>query len=112
MAAFLELGTLRTPTSLDEFLHAIRTGGPSQVNIQREGDDIHWSEQHHGECVCPFVRRGVVRLDPKLCLCGAHWVKHLFATVAKTDVEIDILDTVATGAQNCNFRISVKVPAG
>ncbi|HEX7406111.1 MAG TPA: hypothetical protein VF515_00535, partial [Candidatus Binatia bacterium] len=67
VGAFLKLSDLRIPMELDEFLHAMRTAGPSQVDIQRQGDVIDWIEQHHGECVCPFVRRKVVRLDPKLC---------------------------------------------
>ncbi len=112
VAAFLELGTLRAPTSLADFLEQIRIAGPSQVEIRRDGDVIYWSEQHHGECVCPFIRRGVVRLDAKLCLCGAHWVKELFATAARTEVDVDILQTAATGAQNCDFRTTLKGTGG
>jgi hypothetical protein len=110
VGAFLELGTLRTPMSLDAFLDAMRIAGPSQIDIEREGNVIHWSEQHDGQCVCPFVRRGVVRLDPKLCLCGAHWVKELFRTVTHTEVDVEILETAATGARNCSFLITVQGP--
>jgi hypothetical protein len=108
VGAFLQLGTLPNVMPLDAFLQAMRTAGPSKIDIQQEGDVIHWTEQHNGECVCPFVRRGVVRLDPKLCICGAHWVKCLFETVAQTRVDVETVETVATGAQNCCFRITVK----
>jgi len=111
VGAFLELGTLRAPLSLDAFLDAMRIAGPSQVSIEREGNVIHWSEQHEGQCVCPFVRRGVVRLDPKLCVCGAHWVKELFRAVTGTEVDVEILDTAAGGAKNCSFLITVRGPA-
>ena len=111
VGAFLDLGTLRqVPMSLDDFLLAMRTGGPSQIEIQRQGDVILMKELHGGECVCPFVRRGVVRLDPKLCMCGAHWVQCLFEIVARTRVEVETLDTVATGDQNCCYRVTVKGP--
>ncbi len=93
---------------LDSFLDAMRTAGPSQVEIRREGDVIHWTELHGGQCVCPFVRRRVIRLDPKLCICGAYWVKHLFETVANTPVEVETVETAATGAENCRFRITIK----
>ncbi len=111
VGAFLELGTLRTPMTLDEFLEAMRTAGPSRIEIQREGNVIHWTELHEGKCVCPFVMRNVIRLDPKLCICGAHWVKVLFETVAQTQVDVQMVETAATGAKNCCFRVTVKEPA-
>jgi len=112
VGAFLELGTLQTPLPLDDFLRAVRTAGPSQIEIQRHGDVIEWTEVHHGECLCPYVKRGVVRLDPKLCICGAHWVKYLLEVVTGTEVDIETVETVATGAQNCRFRITVKEAVG
>ena len=112
VAAFLNLSDLRVPMTLDDFLQAMRIAGPSKVDIRRDGDRIEWIEQHQGECVCPFVRRKVVRLDPQLCICGAHWVQRLFETVAHTKVEVETVETAATGAQNCHFRIRVIAPDG
>ena len=106
--AFLKLSALPIPMEIDAFFETMRIAGPSQIDIQRDGEVIRWTEQHHGECVCPFIKRGVVRLDPKLCVCGAHWVKVLFETVTQTRVDIEMLETVATGAQNCCFVIRVK----
>jgi hypothetical protein len=108
LAAFLKLSALPTPMELDAFLRAMRTAGPSQVDIQREGDTILWTELHRGQCVCPFVRREVIRLHPKLCICGAYWVKYLFRSVANTEVEVETLETVASGAENCRFRITLR----
>lgn len=108
VGAFLKISNLRVPMALDDFLQAMRIAGPSLIEIRRDGDLIEWVEQHQGECVCPFVRRKVVRLDPKLCICGAHWVQHLFETVAQTRVAVETLETAATGAQNCHFRIRVQ----
>ena len=111
VAAFLDLTGLPHPMSVDDFLRAMRTAGPSQIEIQREGDVIHWTELHYGECVCPFIRRGVVRLDAKLCVCGEHWVRQLFQTVAGVAVDVETIETVATGSQNCRFRITLKSDA-
>lgn len=108
VGAFLELGTLKAPMSLDDFLQRIQIAGPSKIEIQREGNIIHWDEQHQGECVCPFVRRGVVRLDRHLCRCGAYWVKYLFEAVAQTAVDVDLVSSVATGSRNCSFVIKVR----
>jgi predicted hydrocarbon binding protein len=106
--AFLKLSDLHSPMALDDFLKAMRIAAPSKIEIQRDGDVIEWIELHQGECVCPFVRRKVVRLDPKLCICGAQWVQHLFETVAHTRVEVETVETVATGAQNCHYRVRIK----
>jgi predicted hydrocarbon binding protein len=106
--AFLKLSDLRGPMALDDFLKAMRIAGPSKVEIRRDGNVIEWIELHEGECVCPFVRREVVRLDPKLCICGAHWVQYLFESVADTRVEVETVETVATGAQNCHYRVRVQ----
>ena len=107
--AFLDLGLLPRTLSLDEFLRRMAIAGPSKIDIARDGNTIRWTEQHHqGQCACPFVKREVIRLDPKLCICGAQWVKLLFKRVADTDVDVEIGDTVATGAPNCCFRITIK----
>lgn len=110
MSAFLKLTDLPAPLELDRFLEAMRTAGPSPIDIQREGDIILWTERHRGECVCPLVRRKVIDLHPKLCLCGASWVRQLFRVAAGTEVEVETLETVATGAQNCRFRIRIRGP--
>ncbi len=111
VGAFLEFADLSPSMALDDFLQAVRTAGPSPIDIRRDGDVIEWVERHEGECVCPFVRRKVVRLDPKLCICGAHWVQQLFAAVAQTPVEVETVATAATGSQNCHFRIHIKGPS-
>jgi len=107
-SAFIDLAGLPVPMDLDAFLDRMRISSPSQLEIQREGDVIHWTEVHHGECVCPLIRRKVIRLDPKLCMCGAYWVKDLFERVAGTHVEVETMETVATGAENCRFRVTVQ----
>jgi hypothetical protein len=111
VAAYLDLTKLPSPMDLDSFLETMRTTGPSQVDIHREGDVINWTERHQGQCVCPFVRREVVRLAPPLCNCGSYWMQYLFQAVTKTDVEVEMLETVATGSQDCCFRITVKSEA-
>lgn len=107
VAAFIDLSSIDVPMDLGAFLEHMRTSGPSQVDIQRDGNVIHWNELHKGECVCPLIRLDVIRLDPKLCVCGAQWVKRLFKVAAGTDVEVETVETAATGAQNCSFRITV-----
>lgn len=104
-AAYLQLYGLPETMDLDEFLARIRYTGPSQIDIRRDGDVIDWVELHPDGCVCPLVKRGVIRLDQKLCVCGAAWVRYLFEKVANTPVDVETVETIATGAENCHFRI-------
>ncbi|MFQ5472414.1 MAG: hypothetical protein ACE5FA_05975 [Dehalococcoidia bacterium] len=106
-SAFIDLAGLPVSMELAAFLDRMLISSPSQLEIRREGDVIYWTEVHHGECVCPLIRRDVIRLNQKLCLCGAHWVKDLFERVADTRVEVETVETVATGADNCRFRITI-----
>ena len=108
VSAFVDLTGLSVPMSLDSFLEKMQTSGPSKVRLERDGDVILWTELHQGKCVCPLVTRDVISLNPKLCICGAYWVKHLFKTVANTEVDVETIETVAHGAENCRFRITVK----
>jgi len=108
VSAFIDLTSMSVPMELDAFLDRMQTSGPSKVLIKRDGDVILWTELHQGKCVCPLVTRDVIPLDPKLCICGAYWVKHLFKTAANTEVDVETLETAAQGAENCCFRITIK----
>jgi predicted hydrocarbon binding protein len=107
-AAFIDLADLRGPMPLDQFLERMRISGPSKVEIHREANVILWDEQHDGQCMCPFVRRQVIRLDRRLCICGAQWVKYLFENVANTPVDVDMVSSAATGARNCSFVVRIR----
>lgn len=111
VSAFIDLTSMDVPMEVDAFLEHMRSSGPSQVDIQRDGNVLHWNELHKGECVCPLIRLDVIRLDPKLCRCAEQWVKGLFKTVTGTDVEVETVGTAATGAQNCSFRITLPPSA-
>lgn len=109
-AAFLGLVGFTERMEVDEFLARIRVSGPSQIEIRRDGDVIDWTELHAGQCVCPLVKRGAIRLDRKLCLCGAGWVKYLFEPVTEVPVDVETVETVAAGSMNCRFEVRLKPP--
>jgi hypothetical protein len=53
------------------------------------------------------VRQGAVRLDPKLCICGATWVRLLIERHARREATVALVESVATGAQDCVYRIEL-----
>jgi hypothetical protein len=108
VAAFLDFTGLPSRVSLEDLADAVRDVEPLGADIERRGDVIRWTGNQRGECACPMVRRGVIRLDPKLCDCSKHWVKHLFDRITHTPVSVEIIETVATGGSACRFEITLR----
>lgn len=108
VAAFLDFTGLPSPMRLESFRDAMRDADPLGGDIRQEGNVIHWTGNQRGQCACPLVRRGVIRLDPKLCVCSTYWVKYLFDKVAHTPVDVEIVETVATGGHACSFKITLR----
>jgi hypothetical protein len=109
--AFVALADIPPDLDFDTFLERMKISGPSRVRVESAGDDeLLWTELHEGECVCPHVRQQVIRLDPKLCLCGETWVRLLIERHARRRAEVSLVESVATGAQNCVYRIRLLDP--
>lgn len=109
--AFLALADIPAELDFDAFLERMRTSGPSPVRVERtRPDELVWTELHRGECVCPHVRQGVIRLDPRLCLCGETWVRLLVERHARRRADVTLVESVATGAENCVYRIRLGEP--
>ena len=106
--AFLDFSGVPSRMSLDDLPDALRDAEPLGGEIERKGGVIRWTGNQRGECACPLVRKGVIRLDPKLCDCSKHWVQHLFDRVAHTPVNVEIIETVATGGSACSFEITLR----
>jgi hypothetical protein len=106
VAAFLDLAGLPTPMDLDSFRRAMRDAQPIGAEIRKEGNVLHWTQNQRNQCVCPLVQRRAVRLDPKLCVCSAYWVRYLFEEIGHTPVRVEIVETVARGGQTCRFKIT------
>lgn len=104
--AFTELSDLPPDLDFESFLERMRTAGPSKMELTRLGpDEFVWTELHEGRCVCPHVRLGTIPLDRRLCLCGETWVRLLVERHARRPAAVTVLESVATGSQNCVYSI-------
>lgn len=111
VSAFVALTDIPAHLDFDAFLERMRLSGPSPVTVERvNSEELVWTELHRGECVCPYVRQGVIRLDPKLCLCGETWVRLLVERHARRRAQVSLVESVATGAENCVYRIRLGEP--
>lgn len=109
-ARFLRLVDLPPDLDLDGFLARMERVGPGRIRIERNGPEILWREEHEGQCACPLVRREIVPLNDRLCLCAAFWLKGLIETFYRRPVTVELVETIASGASGCTFRIRLQQP--
>jgi hypothetical protein len=105
--ACIELFAIPADLDLEGFLEHMKLGGSGKVDIQRDGDVIVFDEHRGGECMCPLVKRAVIRLEPALCGCGVHWIRMLFERHTDRPVSVELIDSVAQGSRNCRYRITL-----
>lgn len=111
MQAFVALHDIPPDLDLDGFLERMKTAGPGRVRIDRlGGGEFLWTELHEGACVCPHVRQNIIPLDAKLCLCGETWVRLLVERHARRHARVSLVESVATGARDCVYRIVLGAP--
>ncbi len=109
--AFVTLAEIPADLDFQAFLERMRISGPSKVELERiSEDELLWRELHRGECVCPHVRQQVIPLDPKLCICGATWVRVLVERHARRAATVTLVESVATGSANCVYRVALGEP--
>ena len=90
---------------IDSFISLLRSLEGGVREVKREGNVIT-CKLKHGECVCPLVTDGTVELSPELCSsCGTNFFAHLFGKVVGKEVRVDLVESVATGARACVFKI-------
>jgi predicted hydrocarbon binding protein len=74
----------------------------------KEGDVIIY-EFKPEQCECLLVSEGIVKLTPRLCsACFTNWLEYMFETVSKRAVRAELIESLATGASKCAFRIRLE----
>ena len=58
-----------------------------------------------GECGCPLVRAGLLKLSPTLCSCSRGWVEAVFETVLGRPVEVELGQAIGRGDPVCEFVV-------
>jgi len=61
------------------------------------------------KCECLLVEEGIIPLTPKLCSsCFTNWLEYQFQTMTGRKVRAELVESLATGADRCVFRIWLK----
>lgn len=91
-----------TTDGLDDFVHRINGYGMDWY-IQ-DGDLI----TNYKECSCHMLEK-VDKLETKTwCYCTIGFMKELFAHVFEEDVDVELLQAIKMGDEQCLFKISKK----
>jgi predicted hydrocarbon binding protein len=69
---------------------------------RQEGNAAHVV---YPRCLCHLVAKGPERLPDTYCLCSRGWLKEMFEAVVRSPVEVELLDTVKRGADQCSFTV-------
>lgn len=60
-----------------------------------------------GECGCPLVRTGLIKLHPVQCYCSQSMMETIFSRVSKRPVEVRINRSIGRGDDACDFLIKL-----
>jgi len=59
-------------------------------------------------CHCPRVRRAVaeeVEVPASHCLCGAGFYRHIWESILRRSVTVEVVETVCSGGDRCTFTV-------
>lgn len=109
-AEFLEKARqLRACTpDLQAFLSKLQETGFAGKPLTMEGDTIHGVFGYR-RCLCPWPGKATRHSSLTWCYCCQGHLKWLYEGVLGQNVDVDLYETVLTGADDCRYRVR---PAG
>ncbi|MEZ4813237.1 MAG: hypothetical protein R2883_07180 [Caldisericia bacterium] len=92
-------------------------------NIERDGDKvITWKnpanpkqyavaktkeEKINAYCFCPIVKFDPNKIPYSFCNCSAGWVRQLWEGVFETSIQVNVDETIISGAERCSFSFII-----
>ena len=89
---------------IKEFLIKLNEHHIGGRNLRLEGDVIKTSYER---CYCGAVSKTKEKIPLTYCYCGAGWFKRVFEEALSKPVKVEVLQTIANGADTCEFRIHI-----
>lgn len=71
-------------------------------NVQKDGDAVHVVYQR---CFCPLMGDEAIEVPGTYCLCSRGWLKEMFETVVARPVEVELVESIKRGADQCRFTV-------
>lgn len=97
-------------TSLEEFILKMNHCGLGGGRLKLLSADT--ISAGYDRCFCGQVSQTEVPFPTiTYCQCSVGWYKQLFETALGTQVEVELLQSIISGAKSCEFRIRLTLPA-
>ena len=94
----------REVDTINDFLDGLNQAHIGGGSLRREGDTIYGSYER---CYCGSVSKAAEPIPLTYCYCSCGWYKMLFETVLERSVEVELLSSIAQGADACRFAIRI-----
>jgi predicted hydrocarbon binding protein len=91
-------------SGMTEFLSKLNDNHIGGGLLQLDGNIISGG---YDTCYCGSVSKTKEVMPITYCYCSTGWYKRLFEEVLEKAVEVEILETIASGADKCEFRIKI-----
>ncbi len=93
---------LENAADLDDLLARLNEADIGGGSLERDGDTIAGS---YASCPCPLVNTAQVPISATYCECSCGWYQELFETFLGRSVQVELVDSIAHGAESCSFVI-------
>lgn len=89
---------------LPEFLEKLNEHHIGGGNLHLEGDVVIGG---YDKCYCGSVSKRKDDIPINYCYCSTGWYKRLFEEIYDKSIRVEILQSIASGADKCVFRIHI-----
>lgn len=102
---------IKTGMDLAEFVGQLERSQFENLKLQLIDDStVLWESSIEGSCPCPLLHEGLIKPSRTLCMCTVYWIKYMFEKAVGKPIEVQLVQSVNTGARSCIFRINIKPP--
>ncbi|MFB0504989.1 MAG: DUF6144 family protein [Candidatus Bathyarchaeia archaeon] len=94
----------------DEFMEAEQKKPTKGTRLVREGNVLYqyYTPQSYGvRCYCEMVAAAEGEISPTYCHCSKGFVEKLWEAVLEKSVDVEFIQSVISGANECKFTIHI-----
>lgn len=96
---------MQESNSIKEFIDKLNKAGVGGGRLQLKGNTITGGYDH---CYCGQVKKTQEPFtSTTYCHCSVGWYKQLFETALEKSVEVEITQSIISGAESCEFIIHI-----
>ncbi|MFX0206804.1 MAG: hypothetical protein ACFFDT_12530 [Candidatus Hodarchaeota archaeon] len=88
---------------IDQLIVQLNQKYQEEVFIKVSEKIIHVT---YSKCYCQFFQLNLIP-SPMICECSCNWLKEIFEKLLETRIKIQIIQSIARGAQMCEFLVSI-----